>query len=252
MNHSHEPARVHVQVQVRGSTSAGDSDYARAKIAPVVARLRAPVHAVGVKLTQSARPAGSPASAVASVDLNGRPVRAQVTAASMPEAIDLLKDRLTSRLSRITDPQAGTWHRSDPAPNHHGHRVPLRERRIVRRKSVALSPQTPDQAAFDMEALDLDFYLFTDAATGADSLIHRRADGYGMAQLGGAPSGYISPPAIPLTQSPDPVPRIFTAEAVRRIEATAAPHLFFADPTTGRGHVLYHRRDGHYGLITPA
>jgi hypothetical protein len=27
--------------------------------------------------------------------------------------------------------------------------------------------------------------------------------------------------------------------------------VFFADETTGRGNVLYHRYDGHYGLITP-
>ncbi len=28
--------------------------------------------------------------------------------------------------------------------------------------------------------------------------------------------------------------------------------MLFADDTTRRGNVLYHRYDGHYGLITPA
>ena len=29
------------------------------------------------------------------------------------------------------------------------------------------------------------------------------------------------------------------------------PFLFFLDPEQGRGALLYHRYDGHYGLITP-
>ena len=29
------------------------------------------------------------------------------------------------------------------------------------------------------------------------------------------------------------------------------PFLFFLDPEQGRGALLYHRIDGHYGLITP-
>jgi hypothetical protein len=30
------------------------------------------------------------------------------------------------------------------------------------------------------------------------------------------------------------------------------PFLFFVDAERGRGAVLYHRYDGHYGLIAPA
>jgi len=30
------------------------------------------------------------------------------------------------------------------------------------------------------------------------------------------------------------------------------PFVFFAEPDTSRGQVLYRRFDGHYGLITPA
>jgi len=28
--------------------------------------------------------------------------------------------------------------------------------------------------------------------------------------------------------------------------------VFFVEPTTGRGNVVYRRYDGHYGLISPS
>ena len=38
---------------------------------------------------------------------------------------------------------------------------------------------------------------------------------------------------------------------IERLDASAEPHIFFANATTGRGNVLYRRYDGHYGLIVP-
>lgn len=35
-------------------------------------------------------------------------------------------------------------------------------------------------------------------------------------------------------------------------EPTALPFLFFAEPASGRGRLLYRRYDGHYGLVRPA
>ncbi|MBT2381356.1 sigma 54 modulation/S30EA ribosomal C-terminal domain-containing protein [Streptomyces sp. ISL-111] len=40
--------------------------------------------------------------------------------------------------------------------------------------------------------------------------------------------------------------------AAQRLRLTGLPFVFFHDTGTGRGSVLYHRYDGHYGLITPA
>ncbi|WP_327048745.1 sigma 54 modulation/S30EA ribosomal C-terminal domain-containing protein [Microbispora sp. NBC_01189] len=34
--------------------------------------------------------------------------------------------------------------------------------------------------------------------------------------------------------------------------ASGLPFVFFAGRRTGRGNVVYHRYDGHYGLITPS
>ncbi|WP_031079283.1 HPF/RaiA family ribosome-associated protein, partial [Streptomyces sp. NRRL WC-3742] len=163
MNPLQTPPAVHIQVETRGEVSPAAPDYAKAKLAAVVERLHEPVLAARVKLTQEANHAVvKPSLAQAVVDLDGRPVRAHVAAATMPEAIDLLQDRLTARLARVrqhrdlhrraatqpTGPDA--W--SDAAghehrPHRHG-RSP-EERRIVRHKSYSLARQTPWAAVFE-------------------------------------------------------------------------------------------------------
>ena len=41
-------------------------------------------------------------------------------------------------------------------------------------------------------------------------------------------------------------------EAIARLEALGQPFLFFVNSQTNRGNLIYHRCNGHYGLITPA
>jgi hypothetical protein len=45
--------------------------------------------------------------------------------------------------------------------------------------------------------------------------------------------------------------RLTVSEAVARLERLGLPFVFFANPVTERGRVLYHRYDGRYGLGTP-
>ena len=54
-----------------------------------------------------------------------------------------------------------------------------------------------------------------------------------------------------VTVSQLPAPRLTVREAAGRLEATGLPFTFFVDAGTGRGSVLYHRYDGHYGLLVP-
>ncbi|MGW2372631.1 sigma 54 modulation/S30EA ribosomal C-terminal domain-containing protein [Kitasatospora sp. NPDC001683] len=92
------------------------------------------------------------------------------------------------------------------------------------------------------------FHLFTDAASGRDSVVHRDpADGgYRLATA----EPHAEPvPGLPL--STFGAPRLAVAEAVARLDLGGLPFVFFTDAATGRGNVLYHRYDGHYGLITP-
>lgn len=44
----------------------------------------------------------------------------------------------------------------------------------------------------------------------------------------------------------------FELSVLRRGVVGGEPFLFYIDATTRRGNVLYHRYEGHYGVIAPA
>ncbi|MGW0752796.1 ribosome hibernation promotion factor [Streptomyces sp. NPDC002587] len=254
---------VDVQVRTRGQVPDGADVYAQEKVLAVVGHVGEPVLAVRVKLTQAVNTsANRPATAQAVVDVNGRPVRAHVAANTMFEAVDLLQERLTARLARARRHGPYGLHGSSPdtqawwdSPGHehrpNRHHLPAEERRIVRHKSFSLGHQTPEDAVIDLEAMDYDFWVFTDLASGRDSVIYRdiRTGRHRMASLG--PLGQ-EREVDGLLVSTVPVPTSSVAEAVSRLHLTGLPFVFFADTATGRGSVLYHRYDGHYGLITPS
>ena len=54
---------------------------------------------------------------------------------------------------------------------------PASEERIIRTKTFALKPMTPEEAALQMELLGHDFFVFSDASTGETEVIYRRKDG---------------------------------------------------------------------------
>ncbi|MCY9784368.1 sigma 54 modulation/S30EA ribosomal C-terminal domain-containing protein [Nocardiopsis sp. EMB25] len=264
MNRSTTWAAPEVAVEHRGAVSRDSADHARSTIAAVFGHAPEPVLFARVRLTMAAGPAmARPAVAQANLDVNGRLVRAQVAGATMREAIDLLHDRLLVRLDRVGRhwearrggrPTAGPheWrHGAEPThrPDHYPR--PVEEREVIRHKSFTLAAESPDEAAFDMETLDYGFLLFTDAETGQDSVIYHSGEGYRLAQVAPRPRRE-GTSAVPLTVSPHPPPRMGVREAIDRLETTGLPFVFFLDARTGRGNVLYHRYDGHYGLITPA
>jgi hypothetical protein len=258
---------LRVQTVVRGRVPAWVTDYARTKTAALADRAGEPVLFARVKLTQGGDPAvPRPAVAQAALDLDGRPVRARAAAPSLREAVDLMTDRLRRRLTdtvrhgrarRGPEPEGGDpRHGGHGAVRGHGdgparHDRPAGEREIVRHKSFALPWETPDEAAFEMDSMDYAFHLFTDSGTGMDSVIYRSGPmGYRLAQARTRPEP--GPFAVPVTVSPMPAPPLSAAQAADRLEALGLPFVFFLDPATGRANVLYHRNDGHYGLITPA
>ncbi|SFH11869.1 sigma 54 modulation/S30EA ribosomal C-terminal domain-containing protein [Streptomyces mirabilis] len=254
-----------VQVETRGQLPPDAAAYARDKVRAVLGQTREPVLFARVRLNRTANPAVErPVIAQANVDLNGRPARAHVAGQTATQAVDLLQDRLAKQLARLTEhwearrgrttvPGPHEWrHGSEPTHRPDYYPRPVDERQVVRHKSFSLAWESPDEAAFELESMDYGFHLFTDADSGEDSVLYRSgATGYRLAQLHPHPhpAGNM---AVPLTVSELPAPRMNMAEAQQRLEATGFPFVFFADDSTGRGNVLYHRYDGHYGLITPA
>ncbi|MEU6061413.1 sigma 54 modulation/S30EA ribosomal C-terminal domain-containing protein [Streptomyces sp. NPDC047097] len=264
MNRLITPQDVDVRTETHGKVPRGAARYARQKVLAVLDHVGVPVLSVRVKLTQAPGLAPRPATAQVTVDVNGRPVRAQVAAGTMFEAVDLLRDRLRTRIARARrhDRAAGRGPAHERAAfravaervAHRPHRyhVPVDERRIVRHKSLGLARQSTAEALVDLDVLDYDFFLFTEEASGRDSLVYRDplTARLRLATTGG-PGG---PPraAAGLTPLALPAPVLSVARAAERLEVAGAPFVFFADQDSGRGCVLYHRYDGHYGLITPA
>ena len=238
---------------------------ARKKVTALVRYVNEPVLRARVRLSQSHDPAVErPVIAQGNLDVNGRLLRAQVAAATTHEAVELLENRMRRRLDRMArhwearrggmpEPAPHEWrHISEPTQRPSYYPRPEAERQVVRHKTFAPAQVSIDEAAFDMDALDYDFYLFTDAETGQDTVIyHAGPTGYRLAQIDPDPA-WIPHAAVPLTVSERPAPLLTVAEAKSRLDATGLPFLFFAEPMSRRGRLLYRRYDGHYGLIQPA
>ena len=58
--------------------------------------------------------------------------------------------------------------------------------------------------------------------------------------------------AVPMRVLAAAAPVLDLDQAVERLNSSDEPFLFFEDAATGRGEILYHRYDGHHGLITPS
>ena len=255
---------LQVQAETRGAVPEGAVSFAVQRISSLLAAAPEPVLFARVKLTMAADPAVErPATAQVNVDLNGRPIRTQASAETIREATEHACDRLRIRLERAArnwaairggqpSPGPGEWrHQSPPRPRLPYFPRPPGERAVMRRKWYAPAHLTPDEAVADAELLDYDFHLFTEKSTGEDAVVYRIKDGYRL-ELGHPQSGRLGPVAPSITVSKIPVPRLPVTEATAELEATGQLFLFFVNAETGRGNLIYHRYDGHYGLIEPA
>jgi Sigma 54 modulation/S30EA ribosomal protein C terminus len=128
---------------------------------------------------------------------------------------------------------------------------PPAERAIVRHRSVSPQPCGVDEAVFDMAAMGYDFHLFTEEGSGQDCVVYADPSGYRLGQVEPHPHE-LAPHVTPLTVSVQPAPVLGVTEAVEQLELWDRPFLFFLDAERGRGALLYHRYDGHYGLTSPA
>ena len=277
---------LQVQTHAQGAVPDEAMDLAVLRLRSVLRLAHEPVLFARIKLTMAADPAVEmPAVAQANVDLNGRPVRAQASAATIRDAIEMLGDKLRIQLERaarnwarirgsVPTGEPGEWrHQSVPSARLPNFPRPTDERAVVRHKSYGLARMTPDQAIADMELLDYDFHLFTERVTGQDTVVYRNGDGYRLAQLhprpglagslgegvdagGGVVAGEGATVGAPVggevTVSEVEAPRLGLGEAEERLEALGQPFLFFENADSRRGNLLYHRYDGDYGLITPA
>jgi ribosome-associated translation inhibitor RaiA len=244
-----------VMVTLRGPVPEAMVDRAKEQVATATRFSDRDVQAAKVVLTERTNPAvGEPSRAEVSIDITGAQLRAEMKAPTPEQALDgavrrlerRIADHVNRRHERSRWLQDVPWRRGDrPAERPSHFPRPDEERDVVRRKTFAVAHSTVEEAAYDMESLDHDFHLFTDAVTGSPAVIHHRTDGtYGAAGLDADTS---IPETVTLEPSP---PTIDEATARQRLDDGQEPFVFYIDASTAEGAVIYRRYDGHYGVIS--
>jgi len=270
-----ETQALQVETVTRGAVPEDAMDLAVLRVRAQLRAAQEPVMFAKIKLAMAAGGDSQAAVAQASVDLNGRRVRAQAAAATMRAAIESMCERLKVRLDRAAEQDAAVgwdegsgpdWRLSRHPGGRLGGRVggrlagflpqPRRSAEappgVIRHKAYALSRLTPDEAIADLEMLDYEFHLFTELITDTDSVVYVTDDGYRIAQVDPRPDLLeLEPLGSAVTVSEVRAPRLELGEAETCLEASGRPFMFFVNNQTGRGNLIYHRYDGNYGLITP-
>jgi ribosomal subunit interface protein len=255
---------IQVDVTMRGDVPSEARDHAEQKIGALDRLVEIPVLSARVVLAQEANPRiERPARAEGEIDLNGPRIRAKVADLDPIAAVNSLAQRLerqlrglvdrrTDQARRPSERESGEWRHSSIATNRPDYFPrPPEEREIVRRKTFAIEPLTPAEAAEEMEFLDHDFYLFIDRETGADAVAYHRDDGR---------LGVIGPTGIGWSGESDGIVHEESRmsgptrleDAVAEMNVLNHRFMYFTDAASGRGNVIYMRYDGHYGLIEPA
>ena len=116
--------------------------------------------------------------------VHGHLLRAKAAAADPFAAIDGVVAKLEHQIEKLKGKLIGRSH-----PRRHGsvNSVPQQDSdeeeiepgqvRIVKNKSFAIKPMTPEEAALQMDLLGHDFYFFTNAETEQAAVVYRRHDG---------------------------------------------------------------------------
>ncbi|WP_067901376.1 sigma 54 modulation/S30EA ribosomal C-terminal domain-containing protein [Nocardia vaccinii] len=225
-------------------------DYARQRIGRVAERSPSPITAIRIRL--AARHESAVVNPfVAQVDIAAsRPVRVQVTGASAPSVVDSLRARVWTRLRTLSAGNAIEGERCPSQAEPLLYLRPVRQRTVTRTKFFCLKTRTPPQIALDMALMDYTFELFRETGAATDSVLYRTSHGdYRLTRLDLRPHSVITGD-LPISIDDAPVPELDRAEALSRLSLSAAPFLFYRDRALERGCVLYHRYDGHYGLMT--
>ncbi|MFI5909838.1 sigma 54 modulation/S30EA ribosomal C-terminal domain-containing protein [Dactylosporangium sp. NPDC051541] len=197
-----------------------------------------------LRVTGAAEP-GGPMVVQANLRLFGAPARIQVAGRDPAEALAVGAARLDRQVRRLSTAwEPWPW----PDPERRALAVPGRPV-ISRVKTPQLYRRCVCQAAAHLAAMDYDAYLFIDSATGEDAVVHR-AGPTGLQltrQRSMHPADFPGVPAP--TVNPRRPPVLSPSAAASRMTEGWLPFLFFTDPSTGRGNLVYRRYDGGIGLV---
>jgi ribosome-associated translation inhibitor RaiA len=255
-------AAVQIEVVNRTGVPKGAVSYAQERLEHIVETIPDTVHAARIKLSTSSNPsAQDSAVAESTIDLGGSFLRVAASAGTLHEAIDQVLAKLRSKVESRRDRHRhnptglrsadGEWrHGNRPTPMLPYFDRPLEEREIVRHKTVAPTDMTLEEAAWDADLMDFDFFLFVELETGRDCVLERTDGLYIIHGLGESKVEAESNGAqFEFAEDTPPIQSL--SVAIEVLDQAGSPFHFFVNAKSGRGNVLYRRFDGHYGLITP-
>jgi hypothetical protein len=236
-----------VEVSEDGPFAPGVAEYARQKVRAAARHCHGPILRASIRLVRHANPAlPRPVVSRATLNVNGRLVRAHTAAASAREGLDALQHVLRTALDRLDRQQDGHSRHPHPTPAE-----PAAEEREIGLLGAEAGACSVDEAIGALDALDRDFQLFQDVDTEVDTMVFRAGPtGYRLARTRHCPLEKL--PETAVSVEINAAPRLSVDAAVEQLAGSGQPFLFFADSVTGRGTVLHVRQDEHYGLVTVA
>lgn len=250
------------EISTRGEISDAAIERGRERLERVGSHCREAILHVEFRVTDdSAHPAQDHARAEATLSVKRGPVRAHAQAPTVGEAIDLMIERLRrrvdrheSRLHRVGTKRhdgvatEGSWHHGDVASSpRRPQPLPDPSAEVVRRKTFAAAPMNLEEAAFDLDILDHDFYLFEETKSGRAGLLSVQDDGRFRLQIADCADIDISPD-MPVDRIDGP--SVLDKQSAQRLLDTGDdPFVFYRPSDEQPGQVMYRRYDGNYGVV---
>jgi putative sigma-54 modulation protein len=118
--------------------------------------------------------------AEAAIKSNGVLIQASEETEEMYAALDLLIEKIERRVRRYKEKLVNHKHHSGrtegqgvAASPHSDERIP----QIIKTKRFDLKPMQPEEAVMQMELLDKNFFIFSNALNGQVNVIYKRKDG---------------------------------------------------------------------------
>ena len=169
-------------------------EYVNQKIEKAVSHFQQLTTEVDVHLSVARNPRINPKqTAEVTIYANGTVIRAQESSENLYASIDLVADKIARQLRKYKEKRQSKQNKvktvemveSQPVKQDLiGDRQPELPSEVVRTKYFAMSPMTVEEALEQLQFIDHDFYMFSNAATGEINVIYKRYHhgGYGLIQ----------------------------------------------------------------------
>ncbi len=107
--------------------------------------------------------------------VNGVMIQAESVTGEMYSSIDDVVEKLERQIKKYKDKWVSTRKEEDKTPA--SARPEESAPSIIKKKSFDLKPMNPEEAAMQMDLLDKNFFVFTNASSGNINVLYKRKDG---------------------------------------------------------------------------